>query len=79
MFHPVSSRKFSNNDRREALKILFAGAGLNQFRQLVSRASRPKKLAMPLLRLAAAGLVWPAKMYFQMLYYPLSNLRNRKK
>ncbi len=79
MFHPVSSRKFSNRDRREALKILFAGPGLDQFKRMAARASRPKKLAMPLLRLAAAGVVWPAKMYFQLLYYPLSSLRNRKK
>ncbi len=78
MFHPVSSRKFTNADRREALKILFDGSGLDQFRHLAARASRPKRLALPLLRLAAGGLVWPAKLYFQMLYYPLSSLRNRK-
>ena len=79
MFHPVSSRKFTNADRREALKILFAGPGLEQFSHLAARASRPKKLALPLLRLAAGGLVWPAKMFFQMLYYPLSSLRNHQK
>lgn len=78
MFHPVSSRKFSNANRKDALKILFEGPGLGEFRNLASRASRPKKLALPLLRLAATGLVWPAKLYFQKLYYPLSNLRNHK-
>ena len=78
MFHPVSSRKFTNADRRESLKILFDGPGLDQFRHLAARASRPKKLPLPLLRLAAGGLVWPVKLYFHMLYYPLSSLRNRK-
>ncbi|MBE6373974.1 MAG: glycosyltransferase [Lentisphaerae bacterium] len=79
MFHPVSSRKIDNADRRDALKNLFAAPGLEEFKQLAASASRPKKLALPLLRLAAGGLVWPAKWYFQLLYYPLSGLRNKKK
>lgn len=79
MFHPVSSRKVSNADRRKALKILFDGSGLEVFRNLAARASRPKRAALPLLVLAARGLVWPAKLYFRLLYYPLTGLRSGRK
>lgn len=79
MFHPVSSRKISNADRNAALKELFAGSGLEQFRKLAVRASRPKRLAVPLLVLASRGVVWPVKLYFRLLYYPLSGLRNGQK
>lgn len=80
LFHPVTSRKFSDGDRRKALESLFAPPGLEEFRLLAQRASLPKRLALPLLRLAAStGLVLPAKLYFRALYYPLSSLRNRGK
>lgn len=79
LFHPVSSRKITDRDRREALASLLAAPGWEQLRQLARRASRPKRAACPLLRLAACGPVWPARLYFRLLYYPLNALRDRKR
>lgn len=79
LFHPVSSRKISNSDRQKALAALFAQNGKAQFRQLSRYASRPKRLAVPLLSLAAAGMVWPAKLYFRAFYYPLIEFRNTRR
>ena len=78
MFHPVSSRKIGNRDRKKALGELFAPPGQERFRKLAERTSPPKRLAVPLLRLAAAGIVWPADLYFRLLYYPLTELRSRR-
>ena len=75
LFHPVSSRKISNRERREALRLLFAPPGLEEIKALAGAASLPKRLALPLLRLAAAGVVRPAVLFFRLLYYPLTGLR----
>ncbi|MBQ7208824.1 MAG: glycosyltransferase [Lentisphaeria bacterium] len=75
MFHPVSSRKIGNRDRQKALAELFSPPGKEQFLKLAARTSPPKRLAVPLLRLAAAGIVLPANLYFRLLYYPLTGLR----
>ena len=77
MFHPVSSRKIGNRDRGKALAELFAPPGKEQFLKLAAKTSLPKRLAVPLLRLAAAGIVLPANIYFRLLYYPLTGLRSR--
>ena len=78
MFHPVSSRKLSNADRREALGVLFADGGRARFEKIAARASFPRRLASPLVFLAAAGWQFPAKFYFRQLYYPLTERRQAK-
>ena len=79
MFHPVSSRKVPNADRRAALKILFAGSGRARFRAVAARASLPRRLATPLVLLAAAGWQLPAKVYFRKFYYPLTARRRKNR
>lgn len=78
MFHPVTSRKISDADRKQALGDLLAGEGRDQFLRILSRASMPKRLARPLILLAAKGHPFLAKLYFRWLYYPLIE-RKRKK
>ena len=75
MFHPVSSRKIADSDRKEALAILFKDNGKAAFRRLAVRASLPKRIALPLVFLAAAGIQFPAKFFFRRLYYPLLSIR----
>lgn len=77
MFHPVTSRKISDSDRKQALDILFSGEGKSQFLKLLSRASRPKRLARPLLLLAAKGIQLPAKAFFRRVYYPMIERRQK--
>ena len=77
MFHPVSSRKVPDPDRRRALEFLFADGGAARFRKLAARASLPKRLAEPLVEWAAKGWQFPAKLYFRGLYYPLSSRGGR--
>ena len=45
------------------------------FRALAAHASRPKRIAVPLLLLAAKGWTLPARLFFQKLYYPLVERR----
>ena len=78
MFHPVSSRKVPDAERRRALGIIFANGGRARFRKLSARASLPRKLASPLVALAAAGWQFPAKVYFRKFYYPLAERRRKK-
>ena len=77
MFHPVTSRKIADGDRKEALDRIFSGEGKRQFLRILSHASRPKRLARPLILLAAKGFQLPAKLYFRRFYYPL--IERRKK
>ena len=78
MFHPVSSRKLSDADRKQALLILFEGEGRERFWRILAKASRPKRIARPLIQLAAKGILFPAKLYFQRFYYPLVEHRNKR-
>ncbi len=78
MFHPVTSRKISGGDRNKALNVILSGDGTKQFRRILSHASRPKRLAGPLIRLAAKGFQLPAKAYFRSLYYPMIERRGKK-
>lgn len=78
MFHPVTSRKISDADRKSALDILFDERGMDLFMRLGARTSRPKRMALPLIRLAAKGFLFPAKFYFRCLYYPLLARRGKK-
>ena len=75
LFHPVSSRKISDRDRREALNILLAPPGAARMKRLAALLSAPKRLPLPLIRLAAKGPVWPVRLYFRLFYYPLIALR----
>ena len=75
MFHPVSSNKIPDVERKQALNIILANDGAKMFKQMVARASMPKRLSLPLVLLAAKGIQFPAKMYFQQLYYPLVERR----
>lgn len=78
LFHPASSRKVPDADRRLILRSLLSGDNAARFRKAVARASHPKRLALPLLRLAAAGWTFPAKCYFRSIYYPLVARRASK-
>ena len=71
MFHPVSSRKITDEDRRNALNILFSGNGRERFLYHLSHASWQKRLTRPFVLLAAKGFQLPAKVFFRKLYYPL--------
>ena len=75
MFHPVSSRKVPDEERRKALRIVFANGGKERLKRIAARASLPRRVALPLLSLAAAGWQFPAKFYFRKLYYPLAERR----
>lgn len=77
MFHPVSSRKIRDDDRLDALNALFAENGKKRFLRLLSYATFPKRLARPLILLAAKGFLFPAKVYFRNLYYPLIERRSK--
>ena len=78
MFHPVTSRKISDPDRKQALQKLLAFDGQIRFLTLLSRASRPKRLARPLILLAAKGIQIPAKVYFRKIYYPMIERKGKK-
>ena len=71
MFHPVTSRKVSDPERVRALRELFEGEGKARFLRILSHASRPKRLAKPLILLAANGHPLPARLFFQELYFRL--------
>jgi hypothetical protein len=75
LFSPVSARKISDKDRIDALSILFRNIGKRRFKEFIAMASAPKRLAAPLLFLAARGWVLPAKMFFRLLYYPIVSRR----
>ena len=78
MFHPVTSRKISDDNRKEAMAQIFSGDGRKQFLRILSHASRPKSLARPLLLLASKGVLFPAKIYFSRFYYPIIEQRRKK-
>ena len=78
LFHPVTSRKISNADRSRALKIIMDDNGRTQIWRLAARSSRPKRIALPLVLLAAKGWQWPAKVFFRKLYYPLIGWKTSK-
>lgn len=77
LFHPVTSGKLTDAERQRALTELFAGDCGSKFKRLSSHATLPKRVAAPLLKLAAAGWQFPAKFYFRRLYYPLIERRSK--
>ena len=78
MFHPITSRKVSNPERVRALRELFADEGKARFLRILGCSSRPKRLAKPLILLAAKGHPLLAKLYFQRFYYPLVERKNKQ-
>ncbi len=78
MFHPVTSRKISDADRKAALALILSGDGRTMFPRILAHASRPKRLARPLIFLAAKGIQFPAKLYFRGFYYPMIERRTKK-
>ena len=78
LFHPVSSRKITDKDRRNALNALFAEkSNKERFMHLIQYASRPKRFACPLILLSAKGIQFPAKVFFRKFYYPMIDRKNR--
>ena len=78
LFHPITSRKISDPERVRVLSGLFEGEGRARFLRILARASRPKRLARPLILLAAQGHPLPARLYFGKLYYPLLERKNKR-
>ena len=76
LFHPVTSRKVSDRDRREAIRALFAGGGKDRFLAIATHASKPKRIAAKFLLLAVHGWILPARLFFRCLYYPLAAHRS---
>lgn len=71
MFHPVSSQKIPDAERKQALNAILRSKAKATFKRMVARASMPKRIALPLIQLAAQGFQFPAKFYFRKIYYPL--------
>ena len=77
LFHPVTSRKVSADDRARALSVLFDGDGRALFKKTASFASIPKRVAARLVSLAEHGWQEPARLFFRKLYYPLVERRGQ--
>ena len=78
LYHPVTSRKISDADRRQAWRIIREGGGWRRFRRLSRWTSLPRRAALPLVALAAIGWQWPARLYFRRLYFPLAERRGKE-
>ena len=77
LFHPVASRKLSDQTRRAALQILLEKENAKAFRRFLTLVSWPKRLAFPWLKLGALGFLLPSKLYFRWFFYPLSYWRKK--
>ena len=75
MFHPITSKGISDEDRTRALDAFFAGKGRDYYLRVQRFVSFPKRLATPFVLLAAKGIQFPAKVYFRGVYYPLVERR----
>ncbi len=75
LYHPVSSAKIKDEDRRQALAVLFADGGRASFLRFVRPAPLSKRVALPFLFLGAEGWQMPGKLFFRRFYYPLLSLR----
>ena len=72
LFHPKTSRRRTDSDRRKAFELLLENDNAKNFRELAQYATRPKRIAARLILLAANGWMAPAKLFFRCLYYPLA-------
>ena len=77
LYHPITSLHNTNEDRRQVFAILFAGSGKQRLQRFVARTTFPKRLAWPLILLAAKGCHFPAKLFFRKIYYPLIQRRDQ--
>ena len=78
MFHPGSSAKIPDADRKAAMRTVLRG-GVLRFVRFAGRASLPKRMAILPMLLSAAGWQFPAKFYFRKLYFPLAERRRQRK
>lgn len=76
MFHPGSSAKIPDADRKAAMRTVLRD-GVLRFVRFASHASLPKRMAIVPMLLAAAGWQFPAKFYFRKLYFPLAERRRQ--
>ena len=74
MYHPRSSAKIPNADRKAAMRTVLRD-GVMRFIRFAGHASLPKRLAILPMILTAAGWQFPAKFYFRKLYFPLAERR----
>ena len=72
MYHPITSRRHTDVERKQAWDLIRQGNGWQKFRAFSSHASLARRLAMPLIALSARGCQWPAKFFFRHIYYPLA-------
>lgn len=76
MFHPGSSAKIPDADRKAAMRTVLRG-GVMRFVRFAWRASLPKRMAILPMLLVAIGWQFPAKFYFRKLYFPLAERRRQ--
>ena len=75
LYHPVSSAKIQDEDRRRTLAALFADGGRKSFLRFARLAPLSKRVALPFLFLSALGWQMPGKLFFRRVYYPLVSRR----
>jgi glycosyltransferase involved in cell wall biosynthesis len=75
LYHPVSSAKIGDEDRRRALAALFADGGRKSFLRFARLVPLSKRVALPFLLLSALGWQMPGKLFFRRVYYPLVSRR----
>ena len=77
LFHPQTSRRRTDADRKKALELLLADDRNScRLKKFARYASRPKRIAFAFVLLAAKGWFLPAKLFFHLLYYPLAERRH---
>ncbi|MBR4124607.1 MAG: glycosyltransferase [Victivallales bacterium] len=76
LFHPKTSRRRTDADRRKALELLLADGNTCRLKKFARYASRPKRIAFAFVLLAAKGWLLPTKLFFRLLYYPLAERRH---
>jgi len=78
-FNPQYKSKFPKELWNQGLNKVLGGQKEKRYRSFAAAASLPKRLATPLILLAARyGICLPVRAYFRFFYYPLVNLRARR-
>ena len=77
-FEPRNQRGITEDVRREKLRLLFEGDGVDNFKNFMKLANLPKRIASPLI-LLGRWFTLPACLYFKLIYYPLVKLRQKAK
>jgi len=78
MFHPGSSAKIPDADRKAAMRNVLQD-GIMRFIRFACRASIPKRMAILPMLLTAVGWQFPAKFFFRRLYFPIAERRQQRK